>query len=67
MRGVRSYYQQIEVILEKWDKDAALEFKKYTETHTPNYVYLWLMEKQKSDQFPKEIESVMKDLFWEIQ
>lgn len=66
MKGVEFYYQKFESLLERWNESYAKEFRSYADTHTPNYVYLWLVEKQKEDGFPKEIMDLMKDFFWEI-
>ncbi|WP_283150483.1 hypothetical protein [Silvimonas soli] len=66
MKGIEYYYREFELILEQWDRDQAQRFRQYADNHAPNYVYLWLVEKQKDDGFPKEIVELMKRFFWEI-
>lgn len=67
MKGVPFYYEEFNKILERWDKQVADDFRVYAESHTPNYVYLWLEEKKNEGEFPKEIADLMKDFFWEIR
>ena len=68
MKGAEFYYLEFESIFNRYDRNLALEFRNYSYTHTPNYVYLWLkeMQKQNEGKFPKEIDQLMKDFFWEI-
>jgi len=66
MKGIEIYYQEFESLLEQWNKDYAKEFRCYANAHTPNYVYLWLVEKQKEDGAPAKLVDLMKDFFWEI-
>jgi hypothetical protein len=67
MKGAEFYYQKFESLLERWNKSSAKEFRDYANTHTPNYVYLWLEGKRKEDGFPAEIISVMEDFFGEMR
>lgn len=66
MRGLDYYYSEIHRELYAFDMSIGLEFKLYSETHSPREVFLWLEQRRTNSQLPLSINDLLTDFYWEI-
>lgn len=66
MKGIEYYYARFQVMLDTIGGTISEEFRAFAATHTPRDVFLWLEERRKRGELPKEIEPTLTDFYWEI-
>lgn len=66
MKGIEHYYSIFQAILDTTGGAISEEFRAFAAAYPPREVFLWLEERRKRGELPKEIEQVLTDFYWEI-
>lgn len=66
MKGIAYYYAAFQCELDAVDVRVGAEFKRFSSTHSPRDVFLWLERCRTRGQLPTSMETLLTDFYWEI-
>lgn len=66
MKSLGLYYDEFAQGLSRQDRELADAFRRFSASHSPREVFLWLEELRASGRLPLSLEATLTDFYWEF-